>query len=208
MQLPHHVSTFDCQKSRYPILRQHLVWPHVTLTQWKLFYIYIFTQVLSFHTFSHHRLVRCVNIPSSNAFIVSSQTVDSYLLHETLLRNSPSIRWAQWQLVLQMGSTSNMSGQWLCTSVLFFSYVRHIRQSHPEMYKWNDSTGLIFHQPSASEASCQWLFNIYTSHQCFHAKTGTYVLIRVSKLLEYLTLNTKALRSFKTSVTVYQFDMG
>jgi len=90
---------------------------------------------LSFHTFSHHRLVRCVNIPSSNKFTVSSQTVDSYLLHETLLRNSPSIRWAQWQLVQQTGSTSNMSGQLLCTSVLFFSYVRHIRQSHPERYK-------------------------------------------------------------------------
>ena len=133
MQLPHVVSTFDCQNGRYPITRQHPVRPHVTLTQWKIFYV--FTQVSSFHTFSHHRLVRCVNIPSSNTFIVSSQTVDSYLLHETLLRNSPSIRWAQWQLVLQTGSTSNMSGQLLCTSVLFFSYGRHIRQSHPERYK-------------------------------------------------------------------------
>jgi len=133
MRLLHVDSTFDCQKVRYPILRQHPVWPRVTLTQWKLFNI--FTQVLSLHTFSHHRPVRCVNIPSSNKFIVSSQTVDSYLLHETLLRNSPSIRWAQWQLVLQTGSTSNMSGQLLCTSVLFFSYVRHIRQSHPERYK-------------------------------------------------------------------------
>jgi len=94
------------------------------------FFIYS-RKSFSFHTFSLHRLVRCVNIPSSNKFTVSSQTVDSYLLHETLLRNSPSIRWAQWQLVLQTGSTSNMSGQLLCTSVLFFSYVRHIRQSHP-----------------------------------------------------------------------------
>jgi len=132
MQLPHVVSTFDCQKGRYSILRQHPFKPDVTLTQWKLFlYTRIFTLVLSFHTFSHHRLVRCVNIPSSNTFKVSSQTADSYLLHETLLRNSPSIRWAQWQLVLQMGSTSNMPGQLLCTSVLFFSYVPRIRQSHP-----------------------------------------------------------------------------
>lgn len=98
-------------------------------------YIYIYKQVVSFHTFSHHRLVRCVNIPSSNKFTVSSQTADSYLPHETLLRNSPSIRWAQWQLVLQTGSTSNTSGQLLCTLVLFVSYVQHIRQSHPERYK-------------------------------------------------------------------------
>jgi len=132
MELPHVVSTFDCQKGRYPILHQHPVCPHVTLPQWNLFFLIYSRKSLSFHTFSLHRLVRCVNIPSSNKFTVSSQTVDSYLLHETLLRNSPSIRWAQWQLVLQTGSTSNMSGQLLCTSVLFFSYVRHIRQSHPE----------------------------------------------------------------------------
>lgn len=106
--------------------------------------------------------------PASNKFTVLSQQAEPYLLHRTLLRHSPSIKWAQRRLVLRRASTSSMWGQLLCTWILFFSCVLHIHQSRPVRSKQTKCEFHNLHCPNI----CRLFPTEYISHTISHKVKG------------------------------------
>ena len=137
-------------------------------TTMESFFFNIFTQVFIFpHIFaSQTRKVRQHSVKQQ----VHSVFTDSWFLPSS---RDTSTEFSEYQVgPVAAGATNGVHFKYVGSIALYIGPLLFIRSTYSSITSWNDTTGLILHQPSSNAASSQWLFDIYTSHQCFHSKTG------------------------------------